>query len=189
MSIIFTPSSSIFTPSNTLLVSDPTSDILVSSEVILSSIFPTTILPPLTISLDYSKPLISFYETIDDNLSVREKMVNYYFDVIRDKWLLDELNDILNYFVYRDGKVGLIKNLSEYHPNNIAKDSNKNAEEKVKYIEKHIMDKYDLTKLLSNFTKETGSKWVNLPKNEFFLRIAVKEHLIHKIKKQIKRKD
>ena len=186
MSIIFTPTSSLYTPSSTLIISDPASDVLVSSDVILSSIFPTTTLPPLTISLDYSKPLISFYETIDDNLSVREKMVDYYFDLIRDKWLLDELNDILNYFIYRDGKVNLIKNLSEYNPNNISKDNDKIAEEKVKYIEKHIMDKYDLTKLLSKFTKETGSKWVNLPKNEFFLRIAVKDHLIHKIKKAIK---
>jgi len=187
MSIIFTPTSSLYTPSSTFIISDPASDVLVSSEVILSSIFPMTApIPPLTINLDYSKPLISFYETIDDNLSVREKMVNYYFDLIRDKWLLDEINDILNYFVYRDGKVSLIKDLSEYNPKNIAKDTDKIAEEKVKYIEKHVMDKYDLSKLLSKFTKETGSKWVNLPKNEFFLRIAVKEHLMHKIKKQLK---
>ena len=187
MSVIFTPTSSLFTPSSTFIVSDTITDVLISPDVILSSVFPSTIpLPPITINLDYGKPLISFYETIDDNLSVREKMVNYYFDIIRDKWLLDELNDILNYLVHRDGKVSLIKNLSEYHPNNIAKDTDKIAEEKVKYIEKHVMDKYDLTKLLSKFTKETNSKWVNLPKNEFFLKIAVKEHLIHKIKKAIR---
>lgn len=186
MSIIFTPSSSIITPTSTLVISDTISDVLVSPEVILSSVLPTTSVKPITINLDYSKPLISFYETIDDNLSVRESMVNYYFDLIRDKWLLDEINDILNYFTYKDGKVNLINKLSDYSPNNIAKDTDKIAEEKVKYIEKHIMTKYDLTKLMSKFTKETGSKWVNLPKNEFFFRMAVKEHLLHKIKKMIK---
>lgn len=196
MSIIFTPSSPYTTSSdpisNVLLspfISDPLSNVLLSPDVIMSSIFPISNLPPMTVNLEFSKPLISFYETIDDNLSVREKMVKYYFDIIRDKWLLDELNDILNYFTYKDGKVSMIKKLSDYDPKNISKDTDKIAEEKVKYIEKHVLDKYDLTKLLAKFTKETGSKWVNLPKNEFFLRIAVKEYLMKEIKKKLKGQD
>lgn len=142
---------------------------------------------PLTISFELSKPIVGVYETIDDQPEVRKKMLNYYYDLIRDKWLLDELNDILNYVVYRDGHASLIKNLSEYNSNNIAKDTDQIAEKKVEFLEKDIFTKYDLTELLTKFTKETNSKWVDLPKNEFFLRQATKEYIVKKIKKQLKK--
>ena len=187
MSFIFTPSSPyVFTDS---ILS---SDVFLTSDNIISSVSPLSVFSPiithpgpLTLSFEYSKPLIGVYETIDTDPNVRKKMLDYYYDLIRDKWLLDELNDILNYFVYRDGKASMIKNISEYSPNNILKDTDKIAEAKVEALEK-FFTKYDLMKILEKFTKETNSKWVDLPKNNFFLRQVVKEYITKEIKKKLK---
>ena len=181
MSIVYSPTSSVF-------FHEPYSEALVSPNIYVSTISPLSPFNlPLTVNLDYSKPLVSVYDTIDNQPNVRKTMLNYYYDFIRDKWLLDELNDILNYFTYKDGKVELIKNLADYSPNNIAKDSDETAEKKVKFIEKNIFTKYDLLELLDKFTRETNTKWVNLPKNEFFLRQATKEYILKKIIRKLRK--
>jgi len=190
MSVIFTPTSSI-------LLSDSimSPNVFLTSDRIISSVTPfspysplfNTLSPgPLTLSLDFSKPVIGFYESIDTNPEVRKKMLDYYFDLIRDKWLLDDLNDVLNYFVHRDGKISMIKNLSEYSSTNIDKDTDKIAEMKVEYIEKNVFTKYNLMHVLEKFTKEINSKWVDLIKQEFFLKQVVKEYIIREIKKKLK---
>lgn len=176
MSIIFTPSST------SSMYGDPYLSSI--SEHILTPISP---FQPLTLNInEFSKPLIGVYETIDTNPEVRRKMAKYYYDMVRDKWLLDELNDVLNYVVVRDGKVSLIKNLSEYSPNNISKDTDDIAEKKVDFIEKELFTRNSLIEVLNKFTNETKTKWVDLPKNEYYLREMVKEYIIRKIRKQLK---
>ncbi|QKF93778.1 hypothetical protein QKU48_gp0320 [Fadolivirus algeromassiliense] len=174
MSIIYTPTSSV-------ILTDPISPLI--SEHVLTPISP---FQPLTLSFEFSKPIIGVYETIDTNPEVRKKMTDYYFDLIRDKWLLDEINDILNYFIYKDGKVSMIKDLSEYNSNNISKDTDQIAEKKVEFIENNIFNKYNLIEVLTKFGKEINSKWVDFPKHEFFLRQVVQEYIVKEIKKKIK---
>jgi len=181
MSVLFTPSSP------TIL-----SDILFTDSIVstispfspLNSIFTPV---PLTINWEFNRPIIGMYETIDTNPDVRSKMLRYYFDLIRDDWLLDDLNDILNYFNYKDGKVNMINKLEEYNPNNIAKDTDQIAEKKVEFIEKNVFTKHDLKHVLRKFTKESNSKWVDLPKNEFFLKKVVKEYIIKEIKNKLRK--
>lgn len=200
---IFTPSNrfvsdTIFTPSvSSLVYSDPylSSDIVISDSFgnvgLVSSPYsplaPLSPFAPLTLSFDYSRPLLGVYDTIDTDPHVRRKMLDYYYDVVRDKWLLDELNDILNYFKFSDGKVKMISSMSDYSPKNISGDSDKVAQKKVEYIEEFLLTKYDMDDVLSRFTKETNTKWVNLPKNEFFLRQAIKEYLMKQITKKLKK--
>lgn len=190
MSILLTPTSSVVL-SDSIMSPNVflTSDRIVSTVTPLSPyspIFSPLSTGPLTLSLDFSKPVIGFYESIDTNPEVRKKMLDYYYDLIRDKWLLDDLNDVLNYFVYRDGKVSMIKNLSEYSPSNIDKDTDQIAEKKVEYLEKNVFTKYNLMHVLEKFTKEINSKWVDLVKNEFFLKQTIKEYIIREIKKKLK---
>lgn len=141
----------------------------------------------LTFNLEYSKPLIGTYESIDNLPYIRKKILDYYYDLIRDDWLLDDLNDILNYFDYNHDKVEMIKQMSEYNRDNVHKDTDDIAEKKVEFIEKHLFTKYDLFDVLGKFTEETGTKWVDLPKNEFFVKKLVKEYIMKSIKKELKR--
>ncbi len=196
-SIISSPSSSTFIPTGPSIISDvfspsSTSSVFITSDPYLSDvIISPTVSPflPLTLSFDYDKPLIGVYETIDTYPEIRKKMIKYYYDLVRDQWLMDELNDILNYYVYSDGNVKLIKSLEDYSPKNIAKDTDKIAEKKIEHIEETILTKYDITEILSKFTKEMNIKWVDLPKHEFLLRQAIKEYLMKEIKKKLKHRD
>ncbi len=172
----------LFTPSSPSILSD-----IVSTISPFSPIFTPVSTGPLTINWEFNRPVIGMYETIDTNSDVRSKMLGYYFDLIRDDWLLDDLNDILNYFNYKDGKVNMINKLEEYNPNNIAKDTDEIAEKKVEFIEKNVFTKYDLKHVLRKFTKESNSKWVDLPKNEFFLKKVVKQYIIKEIKNKLKK--
>lgn len=180
-----------FVPTGPSLLSSPTSssvfitsDPYLPSDVLLS---PTLSPYPLTISFDFDKPLIGVYETIDTSPEVRKRLTKYYYDLVRDQWLMDELNDILNYYVYSDGNVRLIKSLSDYDPRNIAKDTDKIAEKKIEFIEETILTKYDLIDILVNFTKNMHIKWVDLPKHEYLLRQAIKEYLVKEIKRKLKK--
>lgn len=156
---------------------------LVSSDIFFNNINPYLKPKPVTLNLDYSVPLVSTYETIDDDPNMRNKMVEYFYDLIRDKWLLDDINDILNYFKYEGGEV----KLSEYSKNNINKDTNDTAEKKVKFITKNILDRHVIQKILHKFTNKTRTKWVELPRNEYFLMKFTKEYIIKLINKQLKK--
>jgi hypothetical protein len=181
MSIFYSPTSSI-------IYSKPYSDFVVTTDTILSPVSPLAPFNlPLTINFEYSKPIVSIYDTIDTQPSVRKTMLDYYYDKTRDEWLMDDINDILNYFTYRDGKVDFIKSPSEYNPSNIAKDTDQIAEKKVEFIEKLILTKYDLASILEKFIKETRTKWVNLPKNEYYLKQAIREYLLRQINKTLKK--
>ena len=143
-------------------------------------------LSPITVNLDYSKPLISYYETIDQSPQIIKTMVSHYYYKVLDNWLLNELSDVLNFFTFRDGRVDMIKDLSQYNSSNINTDTDEIAAKKVDFIQSEIFTKYDMMNILKKFVKEAGIKYVNLPKNEFQLRQAVKEYLIKELKGKIK---
>lgn len=181
MSILFSPASPMVL-SDIFLEADK---IVPVSPLSLSPVFSILSPKPLTLSFEFDRPMVGVYETIDNDPDVRKKMVNYYYDLIRDDWLLDDLNDILNYFHYKDGKVEMIHKIDEYSPSNINKDTDKIAEKKVEFIEKNIFTKNDLKHVLRKFVKETSSKWVLLPKNEFFLKKVIKEYILKDIRKKL----
>lgn len=192
MAFPYSPISPIFTPTDIFLsdsVMSPSSPFHPLSPLSpLNHVYSPASPGPLTLSLEFSRPLVGVYESIDNNPEVRKKMIDYYYDLIRDEWLLGDLNDILNYVVYKDGHVSLIKNLSEYNPNNIAKDTDTIAEKKVEWLEKNVFTKYNLTDVLIRFTKESNTKFVDLPKNQTILKDVIEKYIIREIKKKLKGK-
>jgi hypothetical protein len=172
---IFTPAT--FTPSY--------DSVLVSSDVFFNNLFEPK--KKVTVNFNYSSPLISVYETIDNNPEMRHKMVDYFYDLARDKWFLDDINDVLNYYKYSNGEVKIIENISEYSKNNIAKDTNKTAWEKVKYMTKTTFDKYTMKDILKTFVKNTNTKWVDLPKNKYYVMKFTKEYILKKIMRELKK--
>jgi inorganic pyrophosphatase len=142
--------------------------------------------PTLSVNLTYSKPLISLYYDYGNHPRIQEMMIKYFYYKVLDKWLLDELSDILNYFTYKNGQVALIKDLSQYKPTNINEDTDTVAHEKIKYIEKNFFNKYDMTDILAKFVLGTGIRWSDLMKNEYGLRQAVREFFLRRIKEKLK---
>jgi hypothetical protein len=151
----------------------------------LNHILTPDIPKPLVLSWATDTPRIGVYETIDNDPNVREKMVDYYFDKLRDEYLLDEMNDLLAFFTYKDGKVHMIKRISDYNADSIAHDTDATAEKKVEYIEEHIFGKNDLKYFMKEFTKKTSTKYVEIPKNEIAFRETLRKYIKRKIKKMI----
>lgn len=139
-----------------------------------------------TVSTDYLQPVVGFYETIDNEPSVRETMGKYFYDVIRDDWLLRDLSDILNYFKYTNGQVSFIEGYNQYNPSNTKNDTNEIAEKKVKFITKNVLTRYDLYDLMDKFKRKTGIKIVDIPKHTYLFKKVVSDYLMKKIKKHLK---
>lgn len=167
-------------------------DTLISSEVyfpsmaspFLTSPLATSPYDKLTINLEQSKPLVSKYDSIDNLPSTIEMMVKYYYFKTLDKWLPDELSALLNYFSYKDGKVEIVKDLSQTKKEN--KDSDEVIEKKIDYIQQNVFSKSDMKKLLKKFVQKHNTKFSYLPRNEDYLRHYVKKHLKSRIEGLVK---
>lgn len=178
MSIIFSPTSDYLT--SDYLISD--SPGLVST---VSSLSPFQL--PITVNLEYSKPLVSFYETIDNQPNIQKMITTYYYYKVLDQWLYDDLSDVLNYFRVSNGNVQLISSVDEYKPLNINLDDEQTIDAKIDFIQKNLFTKYDMYEVLYNLTKETKSKFVNLPKKEYFVKQAVRDYFNKKFREILRK--
>ncbi len=166
----------------------PTSPIVYSSTEYFPPTYDTVVpVPGLTspmFEIRYQKPIIDFYDTLNVDPAVQKRMIKHVYYLFLDKWLYRDLSDILNYFVIRDGKVSMILSMKDYDPKRVDKDTQADIEKKADYIGQHILKKSDMGAILYKFVKETGTKWYDLPQNDYFLRGLVEKS----VKKVIKDK-
>ena len=143
-----------------------------------------------SLNLTYSKPTFGFYENMNVDPELHEKITRHflYYKLIGD-WLYDELSDVLGYLkVDKNGDVKLIKSLNDYDENAIDSDSDDVVEKKIEFIKKKVMRKEDMTYLLENFVKETGINWYDLPHKENKVMKQIKRYLNKKFQKMIKKR-
>lgn len=170
-SIFMTPSSPILTPGTPVILT-PSSPLTPWSEL-------------FSLKLVDTKPNVAvIYESVNNNPHTKYRIVKYFYYKTLDKWLKDELSSILNYFTYHNGKVEMIKNMSEYKEVNT--DSEEVMNKKIEYIEKNVLGKYEMAKILLKLVKEDGIMWVDLPRKEFLIKTAVKEWFHRMIRKHLK---
>ena len=163
----------------------PTSPLVVLSDD--SPMFTPTYLPSLTLDFVTNKPIFTFYDDLNSDPKIHKRLTKYYYYKTIDKWLYDDLSDILNYFtIGADGKVKLISNMSQYKMTNADKDTPQMKEKKIQFIENKIFKRYDMANLLYKFVREAGTKWVDLHKNEYYLKQVIEKNIIKRIKKRIK---
>jgi hypothetical protein len=187
MSLIYTPESTFNLNSPFVSIGSPYVDtispLIVSERPILTTTTPY--LP--SVNVGYSYPTLSFYEDLSSRPDIQKRLVKYYYYKVLDKWLFSDLIDILNYFTVKDNRVDIIKSKLEYNPTTVDKDSNDIIQKKINFIEKVIFSTNDIYKIIKKYVQETGTRWVDLPKNEFFLRQVIEDELKRKIRKAMKR--
>lgn len=137
--------------------------------------YPSTYVP--SINLRYSKPLFSFYEDLDKDPRIHKRLTKYYYYKILDKWLYDDLSDLLKFLDVKDNNVVIIKNDK--------KDSDTDIEKKIDFLEKFLTKSF-IYMLISRYIAETGTRWVDLHKNEYFLKQVFKEKIKKKLEKELK---
>lgn len=161
-----------------------------SDDIYIISDTPLSPLSPLqrSVRFDYSRPIFGFYEDLNYNKDIIKRMVKYAHLKALDEWLMEDLVDILNYFVVKGNKVDLINKLSDYKPDTVHKESIKTLEKKVDFIEKYFLSRRVMHKLVKKFIQESGYNYVDLPHRQDQLKRFINDKLLNMIKKEIARK-
>lgn len=175
-----------FAPLSPLSPISPISAILPTSPIISPVVGTHIVDSPIVASLNlsYSKPLFSIHENYERNPRLHRRMAKYYYYKTYEKWLGDELSDLLGYLTIKGDKASLISSVDKYSKK---KDSHADMKKKIDYIKDKIMDEIWMLRVLHKFVRETGSagSWFDLPKNEYFVRRYVRRALKKKIEKAI----
>lgn len=142
---------------------------------------PGMLLPAMTYSLPSNLDM-------NQNPNVQYKIAKYYYYRTIDDWLYNDkmMMELLKYFRVSDKGVDVVANLSDADKN--AHDSQATVERKVDFIEKNVFTADSIMRLLKKFINETGITWVQLSKNNYFIKEAVYKYLKNKIISYIQNK-
>jgi len=193
MSVIISPDSPLSWVSSISSVSPIDTVTTVTEYTPISSVSPLGILPlgyledkkyTPTIRFSQDKPLtISFYENLNFDSKIHQRLTKFFYYKTLDKWLYKDLHDILNYLKVKDGKVSIINSMKDYDALAVEKDTQKDADLKVKFIEDNVFTKHDMKRILQEYIAETGTNWVDLPKNSYFIKKLTKDKIMRHIKR------
>lgn len=166
-------SSPVFEPLSPLLTPLEPMDIELLSPVIPSIyVLPDTIKVPRVLVGD-----VCDIENIKDKIS---KLIYY---KLLDKWLYDDLIDVLGYLKISGDKVEIIKNIDDKtHPN---KESDKDLEKKIEYIENKMISRDDVYVILKKFVSKTNISWCEVHKNDYFVMKTMGKYLTNKFEERI----
>lgn len=117
------------------------------------------------------------YYNLNQYTNVQKQIVKYFRKKTLELWLYGEdMADILNYLTVNSSGVHLIKNLSQYSPIP-SNESQELKEEKIEFIGQYILTGNIMSKILKNFIHGTGINWLELYKNELFVKEYIKDQL------------
>jgi hypothetical protein len=137
--------------------------------------------PLLQTPLNYSefKPLVAVPLAPDLNLDldvrVHDQMTKYFYYKTLDKWLYNEMLDVLSYLKI-DGKgVSTIDSMKNRDSN--VKETQETVEKKIKYIEDNVFSQKSMRKMLTKYVEDTGTHWYELTKNKPEIKSLIKKFL------------
>ena len=149
----------------------PYSPVLNTLNSIISPVGATVLIPG-----SYSLPA-----PLDLNRDTRiHKQVSKYFRFkILDKWLYEEMSDILGYFKVSGDNVEIIKNLSETAKQHHV---DQDVEKIINYIEKNVLTEDTTSRIIHHFVKSAKANWYDLHKNEYFVKDIFHKKLVEILK-------
>jgi len=112
-----------------------------------------------SVNSTYSYPSIGIYKNLNADPKVRKRVTKYFYFKVLEVYLFNELSYILNFLKHSNGKV-------KKKRKNIKKTKNKDKlhiqKKKTEYIEKFVLDKKHIYKLLDKFTTKYKVNWFDL---------------------------
>lgn len=176
--MLLSPPSSVFlnTPISVPMVSPMSDDPIIDSPVLSS------------LNLTYTKPTFGFYENMNADPELHERMVKHflYYKTLGE-WLYDEMSELLGYLEKgKDGKIRLINDIGKYKEDSVDSDSKDTIEDKIEYIKKNVLRKSDMMHILNNLVRETNTNWYDLPHKEYLVQKVIRRGLRKKLRKMIR---
>lgn len=130
-------------------------------EVVMSSETDTDSPYLKSVNTTYSYPSVGVYKNLNADPKIRKRITKYFYFKILDEWLDDELSHILNYLSHKNGKIKKKKTNIKHHEN---KDKSNVRKKKADYIEKYVLEKKHVYKLLDKYTSKNKVNWYDLIK-------------------------
>lgn len=146
-----------------------------------------------TVNYTYNKPSFGLFQDIAtfnipfqglnaDPLSIN-KITEYFYKLTLDKWLYEDLSDILNYFTIDSaGNPDLIKSFNDYKSDNSKNFTKKDKKKIIEFIETYFLTLSVTRRTLDKYVKESGSSWVSLPHTKFYIRQLIGEKIMKLIR-------
>jgi hypothetical protein len=137
----------------------------------------------------YNMPLPRHLDLNFDK-SVRDQMAKYYFYRTIDDWLLEpnKLGYLLSYLKVSGDKAEVVKDLKHFDVDAYMKDTQRNAEIKVEYIEDHVLSQHSVHKVLKEYIMKENANWYDLQKSvhKDHVMSAIGKYLQNKLRRMIK---
>jgi len=151
--------------------------------IINTSLFPGLLVPSNILSninpMIPQYPRTISYQDVNNDVRLKEKVIEYFFNKILSNWLKYHYNDLYQLLEVSDGKAMLIKNIKELDKSN---EKQKN-DVKYEYLVENYLRKKDILVLLSKFRKMNSLNWWELKKYQEKVRL----YIHHRVKEYMKR--
>ena len=136
---------------------------------------PVLLPPPILVQY----PNIVSYPDINNDIDMRRKIINYFYNIINDSWITYYFSSLFVYLIVENNEIKLIKslnNLSDIRDNNSLKKN---------YIFNKYLKKSNIERLINRFRKINDINWWEVKKyqDKFakYILAKLKYHLESKI--------
>lgn len=174
-------------PLSPLSVSIPLSPVSTVSQSIIRNNDQLTVVTPIGPIITPVRPsyMIDIDTGMDNNYYVQRDVTKYLLYKTLDKWIFDEFPSILKYLVVDKDHVKIVKSEEEKDKNDISKNTSKENEMKVDWIEENILGEDEMKDILKKIMMELGLKWYDLPHRETLVMEVVEKYLKKKLRNKM----
>lgn len=107
----------------------------------------------------------NFNQKLNTSKQVQKTISKFFYYKLVDNWLYNKLFPILAFVKIVDGSAQLIKSMGEYNINGLEFQTDKEIELRVAYLEKNIITKKLVFKVLKKIVKKMCFNWYELDKH------------------------
>jgi|SaaInlStandDraft_4_1057021.scaffolds.fasta_scaffold01936_5 hypothetical protein len=129
---------------------------------------------------------LEFNSGLNDNYFAQQQMIEYMMAQFYNNWIYEnELCYLLKYLKVTGNDVNYVSSKDEYKNNKICNDSDDHVEKKIDFIEKNILTKSDMKKILRRLTNDLGVKWFQLTLKENIAMETIERYVRSALKRNI----
>jgi len=125
------------------------------------------------------------YENLDKDKTIQKTVSKYVFYKIVDKWLYDDLKDLLAFVKIVDGKPQLIRNMNDFRPESISNESVEGIEKRIAYMEHILLNKKLVKHILKKIVKDNNIHWYHLNKHSDLIKKTFYKYIKSKLTEAI----
>ncbi len=126
------------------------------------------------------------YSDLNKDKRILKQIVKYFLYKILDKWLYNDLKNILAFVKITDDKPALIRSMSDYKPESLNSESVENIDKRADYLSKILISKELVKHVLKKFVDKNDIKWIQLDKNKSIIKKVFKKYLYSKLEEAVK---